>query len=199
MVFKLPKPQDFPNHPPVVLGFNMLEECSKVDSQSCEEIQQPWFECANWSKVVLIAGCWQCIYFSNKGGFPWSVLPGKPCHLPFCHLLDPVGQLEVLIPHWDDEVRDLFRAVELVSLGSVTGGKRDLASVNIQPSFKVLYLVDHELPVGSVSFLALSDSNNKSLSNIVEGDPVMLVKGHQVFSRPWGKGMWRSCGGLYGG
>jgi hypothetical protein len=89
--------------------------------------------------------------------------------------------------------------IELIPLWSLAGGKGDLVLVDIQSTLQVLYFVSHKLLVDGVSFFMSSDGGDKSLGHIVKGDAVMLVKGHQVFSRPWGEGAWRSHRGLYDG
>jgi hypothetical protein len=53
--------------------------------------------------------------------------------------------------------------------------------------------------VEGVSLLSLSDSGSKSFGDIIDGDRVVLVEVHHVFSSTRGDGLWRSRGGPYGG
>jgi hypothetical protein len=160
----------------------VFEEHPKINCWPLEEIQYPGLEHADWHRIVFFAAdCWCCVYFSDERGLPWSVLLGEPCHLPFHQLLDPVCQLEVLVAAGHNEVGDLCLVVELVPLRLVTNREGNMVSIDIQALLQVLYFVNNELSVSSVPLFLLLDGGNES---IMEGDPIVLMEGHQVFSGP---------------
>jgi hypothetical protein len=70
----------------------------------------------------------------------------------------------------------------------VASRKGDHLSVNVQPLLQLLYFVSDGKMVKGVSLLPLSDGGSKSLGDIVNGDWVVPVKVHHVFSGAGGDG-----------
>jgi hypothetical protein len=139
------------------------------------------------------------IYFGDEWGLPWNILPGEPCHLPFCQLLNPVCLLALPISNGDNEVRYPGVVIDDVSFRLITCWERDRIPVGVQSSFKVRYLISEGEGSQHVLFLPPVNGGGEALGNVEDGGRVVLVELHHSFSRARGDGSCRSCKGLYSG
>jgi hypothetical protein len=199
VVFKLLESKDLSNHSSITCDFDVFKQHTIMGGGPSEDHPKPPRHQVDWPYDIFLPLSGHGIDFGDVGYLPWNALPGEPCHLPFSQLFDPVRLLVLSISNRDDKVRYPGVIIEDEPLRSFAGGKGNRASIDVQLSLEVKYLVSESEGGQRVLLLPSSNSGGEALGNVEDGGEVVLVELHHSFSGARGDGSCKSHRGPYDG